>query len=142
MNNIIPTISDCSAKSVRDIGQNGVPREISCWLIELSGLLLTHSDFLATGDTTKTNVVENVFLGKKECDVADALLSSNVIQKLSSQTPDSEKVVHFFKVNQQLLEGQSFPIPLQWRYLQKLTGGMFFFSLCFFKTTLHQRHPQ
>lgn len=35
MNDMVPSVSDCSNKNVRDIGQND-PRETACWLIEVS----------------------------------------------------------------------------------------------------------
>ena len=77
MNGILPAVSDCSPKSVRDIGYTSLD-EVACWLVELSGLLLTHSDFLASASdksswgSTGTDdsgagewPIENVFIGKK-----------------------------------------------------------------------------
>ena len=83
MNDMVPSVSDCSNKNVRDIGQNN-PRETACWLIEVSGLLLTHTDFLATKESELKEVknyaqVENVFLGLKEPDIADVLIEAKVL---------------------------------------------------------------
>lgn len=115
MNNMLPEMTDCSSKAVRDIGQSGT-REISCWLFELSGLFLSHSDFLASkedkekfGQGGGTDVadagewpIENVFVGKKEPDLADALINANVFEKLTSRTPDSKRIVHYYRVNENL----------------------------------------
>jgi len=112
MNEMLPTLTDCSAKAVRDIGQNG-EREIACFLLDLSGLFLSHSDFLASeadklhffgGTEQGTWPIENVFVGKKEPDLADALIDANVFVPLSSRTPDSRNTVNYYKVNETLFK--------------------------------------
>jgi hypothetical protein len=116
MDNFLPSLTDCSPKKVRDIGQEA-PREIGCWLFELSGLFLSHTDFLAS-DEDKEKVqqaegtgtddtaagawpIENVFVGKKEPDLADALIEAGIFQLHSSRTPDSTKTVNFYRVNEE-----------------------------------------
>jgi len=73
MNNLLPSLTDCSSKPARELGQSS-SREIGCWLFELSGLFLSHSDFLASnedkekfqaGTSNGKWPIENVFLGKK-----------------------------------------------------------------------------
>ena len=117
MNQILPAISDCSPKGVRDVGQ-GDSREIACWLFEVSGLFLTHSDFLATdeekakaatgdgsdGSAAEAWPIENVFVGKKEPDIADTLISDGIFVEQSSRTPDSAKTIYYYKVNNKLFD--------------------------------------
>ena len=106
MNSILPQVSDCSTKSVRDIGKTA-QGEVACFLIEFSGLLITHSDFLITTsekiaiDDFDGNEwpVENVFLGKKEPDLANVLIREKVFVKTVSQSPDSETMVYYFKTD-------------------------------------------
>ena len=121
MNNMLPEMTNCSSKAVRDIGQQSGTREISCWLFELSGLFLTHSDFLATQEDKEkfgkgggTDVVgtgewpiENVFVGKKEPDLADALINAKVLVELTSRTPDSQKTIHYYRVNENLFSEEN-----------------------------------
>ena len=104
MNDMVPSVSDCSNKNVRDIGQNN-PREICCWLIELSGLLLTHTDFLATKESELKEVknyaqVENVFLGLKEPDIADVLIEAKVLIAKTSRTPDSRNIIYTYRFDE------------------------------------------
>ena len=116
MDNFLPSLTDCSPKKVRDIGQDA-DREIMCVLFEMSGLFLSHTDFLAS-DEDKEKVqqaegtgtddtaagawpIENVFVGKKEPDLADVLIEAGVIQLHSSRTPDSAKTVKFYRVNEE-----------------------------------------
>jgi len=115
MDNFLPSLTDCSPKKVRDIGQEA-QREIACFLFEMSGLFLSHSDFLAseedkqkiqqtdgtgTDDTASGDwPIENVFVGKKEPDLADALIEAGIFQLHSSRTPDSANTVHFYRVNE------------------------------------------
>ena len=121
MNNMLPEMTNCSSKAVRDIGQQSGTREISCWLFELSGLFLTHSDFLATQEDKEkfgkgggTDVagtgewpIENVFVGKKEPDLADALINAKVLVELTSRTPDSQKTIHYYRVNENLFSEEN-----------------------------------
>jgi hypothetical protein len=110
MNNMLPSLTDCSDKNVREIGQDE-SREIACWLFELSGLFLTHSDFLASkSDQTKISKgqsnngewpVENVFVGKKEPDLADAIIAAGILIEQSSRTPDSSQTIHYYRVNEE-----------------------------------------
>ena len=111
MNGILPAVSDCSPKSVRDIGYTSLD-EVACWLVELSGLLLTHSDFLASASdksswgSTGTDdsgagewPIENVFIGKKEPDLATALIAENVFIPQKSKSPASDVHVHYYTAN-------------------------------------------
>lgn len=109
MDAILPSISQCSAKVVRDIGKSG-GQEVACWLVELSGLLLTHSDFLASKEdkdkwagSTGTDgtsegewPIENVFVGKKEPDLAQGLIDKKVFIPQRSQDPTSESFVNYY----------------------------------------------
>ena len=52
MNGVIPTVSDCSNEPVRNIGQQSTVG--IALAVDLSGLLLTHSDFLATEEDKET----------------------------------------------------------------------------------------
>ena len=92
-------------------------REIGCWLFEFSGLFLSHSDFLIS-EKEKANIegtgtddtasgawpIENVFVGKKEPDLADALIKANILKEHKSRTPDSSEIVYFYRVNEDILK--------------------------------------
>lgn len=116
MNDMVSSMTNCSAKKVRDIGQDGV-REVGCWLFQASGLLLTHSDFLAStleeqsfSDRTTSEgewPIENVFLGRKEPDLAEALIAAGLFVENSYRSPDSSETVHFYKVNRTVLSKSS-----------------------------------
>jgi hypothetical protein len=80
----------------------------------MSGLFLSHTDFLiseedkaaaaGTGtDGTEAGAwpIENVFVGKKEPDLADALIEAGIFQLHKSRTPDSKLTVNFYRVNEE-----------------------------------------
>ena len=77
MNNFLPDSTGCAKDDVRSR-----ERHTACFLIETSGLLLTHSDFLLTKEQNDFN--SNVFLGTKEPDLADALINDGIIKYMNS----------------------------------------------------------
>ena len=78
---------------------------------------MSHSDFLIS-EKEKANIegtgtddtasgawpIENVFVGKKEPDLADALITANILKEHKSRTPDSSEIVYFYRVNEDILK--------------------------------------
>ena len=119
MHQFVSSLTDgiCSTKNIRDMNNgngNNNEKDVACFLFDFSGLLLTHSDFLATEEEKKAALsfgvtidhvdegdwpIQNVFIGKKEPDLGNALIKSGVIVPQSSTSPDSMRMVSFYKVN-------------------------------------------
>ena len=93
MNNFLPDSTGCAKDDVRSR-----ERHTACFLIETSGLLLTHSDFLLTKEQNDIN--SNVFLGKKEPDLADALINDGIIKYIENKkSPDSKQLLNYYSVD-------------------------------------------
>jgi len=121
MNGVLPSLTKCSSEKVREIGQK-LPREISCYLIEKSGLFLTHSDFLLSDEEKKEMQgvdsgdgsaaagswpIANVFIGVKEPDLADALIANNILVENTDRSPDSTANIIYYKINDSVFSGTS-----------------------------------
>jgi hypothetical protein len=92
-----------------------------CFLMDPAGLLLTHSDFMITeaaaafmaGDTgvggdTGVWPIENVFVGKKEPQLAQALLDAGFFVEHTGPDDDNDMLLSWFEADMSVLDSDGY----------------------------------
>jgi len=122
INNWMANIGNCSQQSLTDnVYTHQASDKPMCFLIDESGLLITHSDFLVTEQgafaymshffnfTGKATSewkwhLNNVFLGEKEPALAKALLDVGFLIPRSSKSVINDRMLFWFDTNHSLVQ--------------------------------------
>jgi len=111
MNIWISTVTGCALQSATDNAYTHKTTDKPiCFLLDESGLLLTHGDFMMTlkdaqkyqnlTDETSAWPIDSVFLGLKEPALANALITSGFLVPKSAPSITNDAILHWFDVNE------------------------------------------
>ena len=88
----------CSTVSIK----HPIPH-VRCFLIDRNGFLLVHPDFLNQNVYTnpdEADPIQNIFIGTKEPDIANALLDAGVIKAfLNMRSPTGTHYYNYYKLD-------------------------------------------